>query len=156
MSTEVTTIRGVRQTYGTREPGGAIGVVKTEGISNELTVDFDSVSLSDDAFATVVIPAGSIPVAAYVEITEAFVMGGTSPTILVGTSGSEATNGCVISEALGEAIGAADITATLAGTWDNAGLAAATTVGVALGGTSPTITSVGKGRVTVVYKKVAA
>ena len=99
----------------------------------------------------VILPAGSLPTLAYIDVSEVFVMGGTSPTILVGTSGSEATNGCVISEAIAEAVGTVDITSTLTGTWD-ASLAAATTVGVTMGGTSPTATSTaGKARLVVQY-----
>lgn len=157
MTSEVATVRGVRNTYGTREKGGGLGIIKTEGVSNELTADVtgSTLSTSGDAFATVKIPAGSLVTGAWVEISEAFVLGGTTPTILVGTKGSESTNGAVVSEALAEAIGTTDITATLAGTWNEVFFAAETSVGVILGGTSPTsLAGTGIGRIVVTYKKL--
>jgi hypothetical protein len=158
MTVETGAIRGVRTVYGTRETGNAVGVIGTEGISNELTVDVTGSSLNDLNIATVVIPAGAILTAAYFETTEVFVLGGTTPALEVGTATSEATNGVTVTEAQLEAVGADDITAALSGTWAaGAALAADTTVGIAFSGTSPTATvGAGKARVTVVYKKLAA
>ncbi len=158
MAVELGTIRGVRNIYGTRETGGAVGIIKTEGISNELTVDVTGDVLNDLLIATVVIPAGSILQAAYFETTEVFVLGGTTPALEIGTSGSEATNGVTVTEAQLEAVGADDITAALAGTWAAAGaLAADTTVGIAFSGSTPTATrGLGKARVVIEYKKVSA
>ena len=157
MTVEIATIRGVRNNYGTRSKGGGIGFIKTSGISNELSVDVtgDSLTVGGEAFAEVKIPAGSIITGAWVEVTEAFTLGGTSPTILVGTAGSEATNGAVVSEAQAEAVGTVDITAALAGTWNEATLAAETSVGVVLGGTSPTSAATGSARIVVTYNKIA-
>ena len=137
--------------YGPRNTGGAIGGIKTEGAIKELSIDITGEMLNSSFRPEAILPAGSLPTLAYIDVSEVFVMGGTSPTILVGTSGSEATNGCVVSEAIAEAVGTVDITATLTGTW-NASLAAATTVGVAMGGTSPTATATaGKARLVVQY-----
>lgn len=157
MSVETMPIRGVRQQYGERFTGRALGVIKTEGISNELTVDVTGETLNDLSYAEVKLPAGSIITAAYFETSEVFVLGGTTPAIEVGTSGSEATNGVTVTEAQAEAVGADDITAALSGTWAaGAALAAETTVGIAFSGTTPTATTgVGKLRVTIVYKKLA-
>jgi hypothetical protein len=145
----------VSQHYGERDTGKTTGVIRTAGAMNELTLDIDAAMVSDGALTLVapIIPAGSLIEDAYVEVTEAFVLGGTSPTILVGTSGSEVTNGLVVNEATAEATGTYDITSTLTGTWA-AGLAADTTVGIDFGGTSPTVTAVGKMRVVVRYVKV--
>jgi len=155
MTVEITGTRGVRAIYGTRETGGGMGVIKTEGVSNELTVDLSVESITGDAWASVKIPAGSIPVEAYCEVTEAFTVTGTTPTINVGTEGSEATNGVEVTEAQAEAVGAYDITASLQGTWTSP-LAAETEIGVALSGTTPALTgTAGKARVTIVYKKLA-
>lgn len=158
MTSEVATIRGVRNIYGTRDTGGALGVIKTAGISNELTADVtgETLTLSGDAFASVKIPANSLVTGAFVEITEAFDLGGTTPTILVGTKGSEVTNGVVVTEAQAEAIGLVDITAALAGTWNEVFFAAETEVGVILGGTTPTsLAGTGVGRIVVTYIKLA-
>ena len=144
---------GVNNHYGTRDTGNGIGVIKSEGAYNELSVDITGDMLNNTFRPTVVIPAGSLVVSAFVDVSEVFVLGGTSPVIEVGTAGSEVTNGVSVTEAQAEAVGTVDITAALAGTW-GASLAAATTVGVAMSGTSPTSTSAGKAKVVVRYINV--
>ncbi len=158
MTTEIATLRGVRNNYGVRDTGGGLGVIKTEGISNELTIDVTGDTLNDLSIHQVKIPAGSILVAAYFETTEVFVLGGTTPALEIGTATTEATNGVTVTEAQLEAVTADDITAALSGTWAaGAALAAETTVGVAFSGSTPTATrGAGKVRVTIVYKKLAA
>lgn len=142
--------------YGPRSTGKTAGVSDTSGFINELAVDLDGAMVSAAGFALVapIIPAGSRILEAYLDVSEVFVLGGTSPVIEVGTEGSEATNGVSITEAQAEAVGVYDITSALAGTWDGTvGLAAATTVGIAMSGTSPTSTSAGKARLVVKYLK---
>ena len=141
--------------YGPRDTGKTTGVIRTSGAMNELTLDIDGEMVGDAAYALVVpkIPAGAIIEDVYVEVTEAFVLGGTTPAIEVGTEGSEATNGVTITEAQAEAVGTYDVTSALAGTWA-AGLAAETTLGLALSGTSPTVTDAGKMRVVIRYVHV--
>jgi hypothetical protein len=94
--------------------------------------DFDQVSL--------VIPAGSVVVEnTYVQVVEAGVMTGTTPTIDVGVVGSEDTNYLAsISEAQAEAAG--HYSDASAGTLAvDTPLAADVTIGVALGGTTPAL-----------------
>ncbi len=111
--------------------------------------DFSSGSYNTRA----TLPAGSTFVEAIAEVTEAFVLGGTSPTIAVGTDGSEETNnGIELAEASAEATGTY-YNATGAGTWANP-LAADTDIGVALGGTTPTVTDAGEAKVVIRYIKV--
>lgn len=99
------------------------------------------------------LPAGSKFLEASVEVTEAFVLGGTTPTIEVGTNSSEVTNYAIgLSEAQAEATGGY-YNSTGGGTWA-AALAADTVVGVALGGTTPTVTSAGKAKVVIRYIKI--
>ena len=147
----------VHNNFGPRDSGGTFGVLETDGITWEVIYDITGEMFNDvpDGLVPVVIPAGAIIKAAYVDVTEVFVVTGTTPTILVGTNGSEATNGLVISEAIAEALGPANVTSTLAGTWDaEAPLAADTTIGVALGGTgNPAVTDAGKLRLTIVYDR---
>lgn len=140
--------------YGQRKVRASQGVTKTTGFTNELVMDLDGTLVGAEAFELLapVIPAGAIIEDAYLEVTEAFVLGGTSPAVEVGTEGSEATNGVTLTEAQLEAVGTYDVTSALAGTW-TAGLAAATTVGIALSGTSPTVTDAGKARLVVNYIK---
>lgn len=129
----------VHNHYGPRNLGGATGVLKTEGAANELTVIVTGETINSTFIPEVVIPAGAVITKATAHVTEVFALGGTTPTILVGTEGSEVTNGAVLAEASAEATGYYDITSTLAGTWDaEVAFAANTTVGVALGGTTPT------------------
>ena len=150
MSYEDNTGLNVHNHYGPRKVGGAIGTIKTEGAYKELSLDITGDMLNSDYRPQVIIPKGSLPVAVFIDVKEVFVLGGTTPTILVGTSGSEVTNGCVVSEAIAEAVATEDLSATLTGTWA-ASLAAATTVDITLGGTSPTSTSAGKARLIVRY-----
>ena len=85
------------------------------------------------------------------DVLEAFALGGTTPTINVGTSGSAGTNyGIELSEAQAEAVNTVKYDATAAGTWQSV-LAADTTVAVELDGTSPTITSAGRAKVVIRY-----
>lgn len=156
MAKENTSGLNVNSRYGpVAIPDSAGGVIKTEGGKNEMTIELSGKNINDDSLqGDIIIPAGSLVIEAYVEVEEVFVVSGTDPTILVGTNGSEATNGIVISEAIAEAVGTVDITATKTGTWD-ASFAADTVVGVAIGGTAgPAVTDVGVLRVVVVYVKV--
>lgn len=140
--------------YGPRTTGKTSGVTRTAGFMNELTLDIDGTMVGNEAFVLVApkIPAGSRIEDVFVEVTEAFVLGGTSPVIEVGTEGSEATNGFTITEAQAEAVGVYDLTSALSGTWSAAGgLTSAVTVGIDLAGTSPTVTSAGKLRAVIRY-----
>lgn len=153
MGYESNTGLGVNNHYGERVRGNAIGHIKTEGAIKELTLDITGKMINNSFRPEVVLPAGSLVVEAYADISEVFVVTGTTPTISIGTLGSEATNGVDISEAQAEAVGTVDITSTAAGTWA-ASLAAATTVGVGLGGTTPAVTDAGKATVVIRYVSV--
>lgn len=146
----------VHNHYGPRDTGKTVGVENVKGTSRELVLDIDGEMVGAEEFAllTPTIPAGAIIEDVYAEVSEAFVLGGTTPAIEIGTSGSEATNGVTISEAQAEAEAAYDLTSALSGTWA-APLAADTTVGIALSGTSPTVTDAGKVRVVIVYRSIA-
>ena len=151
MSYEENTGLNVSNHYGERKTGGGIGHIKTAGAYKELSTEITGEMLNGSWMPEVRLPKGALPVSAFINVTEAFALGGTSPTILIGTSGSEATNGAVVSEAVAEAIATADISSTLTGTWA-ASLAAETLVGVALGGTSPTADAeIGRGVLVVRY-----
>lgn len=144
------TINGVRNFYGQRHRHeGNVGHVDTAGVEKQLVITFAGDSYSSVSFK---LPKGAFvsgPVA--IEIEEAFSLGGTSPTIQIGVSGSTATNYiATITKAQAEAVGT--YTATSAGSLAaNAVLPADTTVVIALGGTSPTITAAGKANVVVPY-----
>jgi hypothetical protein len=96
-----------------------------------------------------VVPVGAVPLYCHVRVWEAFVLGGTTPTIQIGDAGS-ATRFAALSEANAEALGTytTSVTATP--------LTAAGTIAVLLGGTTPTVTSAGKASVTLAYRVNAA
>ena len=145
----------VNNHYGTRTSEGAVGRVKTEGVINQLSIEFDGTAVGNAAYPLLApdLPAGAVIERVWFKVKEAFVLGGTSPTIEVGTEGSEATNGFTITEAQAEAVGTYDLTGALSGTWASP-LAAATTVGLAQAGTSPTVTDAGLAEVVIEYAVV--
>lgn len=155
MAKELDSKRGVTVQYGVRGTGRAAGNLAAKGGRYRKAVDITGEALNDGLISIDYIPAESLIEKAYVQVEEAFVLGGTTPTILVGTDGSEATNGVVVSEAQAESAGQVlDISGTLTGTWA-AGLAADTKIGLELGGTSPTAdSSVGKARLVIEYVKI--
>jgi len=125
-----------------------------KGAVREQVVYFTGENYSQVAFT---LPAGAQLVnTPIVEIEEAFVLGGTTPTINVGVSGSHGTNYAVeISEAKAEAVGtylSAAPAGTLALTAEP--LTAAASIVVALDGTTPTITAAGKAKVVFWYRVV--
>ena len=153
-----TKVANVSNHFGPRVTGKTAGVNKTEGAYNEMVITFDGTDVGDGDLGletALILPAGAIVQRVYAKVSEAFVVGGTSATINIGTDGSEATNSFEITEAQAEAVGSYDLTSTLQGTWA-APLAAATTVGVAMDGTSPTVTSAGKCKVTIEYLNPSA
>ena len=144
---------GVNNHYGPRPTGQTSGNIKTEGAKNQLSIQVDAKDIGVALFASPVLPAGALVVGAFARVSEAFVLGGTTPTILVGTDTTEVTNGLVISEAQAEAVGLYDIFSTATGTWA-AMLAAETDLAVVLGGTTPTKTTAGKLEIIIEYVTV--
>lgn len=137
---------GVKQQYGPLQTNEARYSEKTRTDSQlEIEVafrgsDFDAVAEAIP-FTLGTVPAGSKLREVLAFVPEAFALGGTTPTINIGTEGSAGTNGVEISEAQAEATGFYDLTG--AGTWA-AILAADTIVEVILDGTSPTVTAAGE------------
>lgn len=150
-------VENVRNQFGPRDTGGTVGVLKVEGMDEELVIDFDAEYFNDGYVGArnFVLPAGAVLKEVYVDIEEVFVMTGTTPTLKVGTAGSEATNGFTITEAQLESLNSANVTSTLTGTW-TAGtpLQANTTIGFVLAGTTPAITDVGKARITIKFYRI--
>lgn len=140
-------VETVHTRFNTQKVGEQIGVNASRDGTTQVTMTITGdqlvrdVATGDGFIKALTLPVGAVISNVVVQVKEVFVVGGTTPTINIGTQGSETTNGFPISEAQAEAVGT--YKPTLAGTWANP-LAAAVTVGVALGGTSPTITSAGK------------
>lgn len=146
----IETVNGVRQAYGPRTRGeGTSGTAATRDHKKFLTVFFDGANYNKVSFT---LPAGATIVGnAVVEISQPFDLGGTTPVINIGVSGTEGVNRVAqISEAQAEAAGTYSVAS--AGTLAvNTPLAAAATITVALGGTTPTIAGGGLAKVTIPY-----
>jgi len=139
---------GVNNVYGPRTTNEARASETHEGGAvHEVRAAFRG---RDYDKVTAIVPANSTVIDCYVRVKEAFVLGGTSPTIAVGTSGSAATNGVKITEAQAEAVGMYKVTPS--GTWASP-ITTATTVAVELGGTSPTIGTGGEVEFVVRYAR---
>lgn len=140
--------------YGPREVGGTVGVPNTVGFMNELVIDFTGATVNAAAFPLIPpsFPAGANIEDAFLEVQEVFALGGTTPAVEVGTEGTEAVNGVTLSEAQLEALGTYDVTPEISGTWGTS-FATETVVGIALSGTTPTITNAGKARLVIRYIK---
>ena len=161
MSFENSAGLGTYNHYGPRvsnvEDGGNI---KTEGIVNELTFDVTGEFINDviaggtsRSLSIMKLPAGAKILSAIVDVTTVFVASGTTPTVRVGTEGSEASNNFAISEAQLEALGTYEIT-SFNGTWA-AKLTADTQIGFSMGGSSsPAVTDAGAARIVIRYVKV--
>lgn len=144
----------VHNHYGRRLVGKTVGDLETDGSIRELIIDLDGGMVGAAGFPLIAptLPAYSRVLNVYAEVQEVFALGGTTPAIEIGTETSEVTNGFTISEAIAEALGTYDLTAALSGTWAGAtGLVADTLLGIALTGTTPTVTAAGKMRIVIRY-----
>jgi hypothetical protein len=144
--------------YGTRDSKQAKGNIKTEGVVNELSIEFEGAEVSAGAYDLLAptLPAGAIIEHVWLYTKEVFTLGGTAPVVDIGTEGSEATNGFTMSEANLETVQWVDLTSALSGTWA-APLAAETTIGILLGGGgSNTSAATGKAEVVIRYSKLSA
>lgn len=149
-------VQNVHNHFGPRDTGETVGVFKTEGGENQLTLNITGEMLNRGGVDEILVPptlkGGFVISDVYARVTEAFVLGGTTPTIAVGTQGSEATNGFTLTEAQAEAVGMYNLTSALVGTWA-APINVDTVVGIALGGTSPTVAAGGSVDIIVKYTK---
>lgn len=157
MSYESNTGIGVANQYGVRLTGGAVGGEHERSVNKVLKVELTGDSIND-ALAGFVppfsMPKGANLNAVRLRVDEVFVVGGTTPTVRIGSAGSIATNGIVITEAELETTGTKEIASTGAGTWafgSTTGLTAAALVDIDLGGTTPTVAR-GSGKATVIIE----
>jgi len=155
MGFESNTGLGVNNHYGPRDLGPGAGVIGTQGREVELSMDLtgEAVTNGGPLLVDFVIPAGSIIEKAYLSVTEVAVFGNADNVVDVGTDTTEATNGFTITNDQLEALGTVDLTGELSGTWA-APLAADTTVGFAVSGTTASMTG-GKSKVIIKYNITA-
>jgi len=87
----------------------SVGAVLSDSNEKELTFVLDGEKFSGGVYqfvSTEALPVGASPVSASVRVSEVFVLGGTTPTIQIGTSGSGAAAVFgSLSEANAEALG---------------------------------------------------
>lgn len=155
MSYENTAGLGVFNHYGARNTGGSVGVEHSKDSVHQLSLAITGESLNSGFLPPVVVPKGAHFLRAILRVDEAFAVSGTSPTVRVGSAGSIATNGIVLTKAELEAIGTKIPASAGAGTWSTTsatGLTAASKVAIDFGGTSPVVSStVGKGTLTLEF-----
>ena len=144
MAYENTAGLGVFNQYGPRDTGGSVGVEHSKDSVHQLSLNLTGASLNSGFLPPVVVPKGARFLRAILRVDEAFVVTGTSPTVRVGSAGSIATNGIVLTEAELEAVGTKAPASAGAGTWSTSsatGLTAAAKVAIDFGGTSPAVAS---------------
>lgn len=145
---------GVNNFYGARNTGGAVGTEpNTDGIW-QLSVDITGDSLQSAYLPPLFIPKGAHFLRYMLRIDEAFVLTGTTPTLIFGGT-APATDGVILTQGELQAIGTKIPASTGTGTWAVAsatGTTAAQKVAKALGGTTPVVTpGVGKGTLIAEY-----
>lgn len=151
MGTIWTNPDGLRVHFGTRQTGDEANFGESaapQGITKEIAFHLRGTDFTSNAYTgvTLALPTGVTVREVLAEVVSVFALGGTTPVINVGVSGSEGTNRLAqVSEAQAEAAGVYNLTSTAAGTLAaGTPLATASTVTVALGGTSPTVTTAGR------------
>jgi hypothetical protein len=147
---------GVNNYFGARETGGAVGVETSDNSIHRLSINITGAMLNGTFIPPVVVPKGARFTGAVLRVDEAFDLGGTTPTVRFGASGSVSTNGIVLTEAEMEAVGTKVPASTGAGTWAQnsaTGTTAAARVAFDMGGTTPTAQS-GLGKATLILTYV--
>lgn len=146
----------------------SVGEHKMPGADKELRIVIDGEKFTGGIYqfeATELLPVGAVPLYAHARVTEVFVLGGTTPTIQIGSTSS--TGG--VPNAPSAAVGTAAIAGSLSeanaealGTYTLSVTATpltATTAGnlqVTLGGTSPTVTAAGRLTLVIGYRTLAS
>lgn len=158
MGTVQSNADGLRVHYGTRRAGDEanFGTNGDVGSTKTLVFEIKGTDFTAGVYTgpTLAIKGGFTWRSGIAEVLEAFVLGGTTPTLNVGISTTEATNRAAqLSEAQAEAIGVYNMAGagTLAA---NTPLAADSTLSIALGGTTPTVTTAGRVRITITFDDI--
>jgi hypothetical protein len=133
-----------------------VGQTDKDGHERELRIVIDGEKFSGGVYQFVnapELPAGAVPLYGHVVVSEVFALGGTTPTIQVGTDGSGAASVFgAVSQANAQALGTYNNTVT-------ATPLTATTKGkvrISLGGTTPTVTAAGRATIIIGYRQPTA
>lgn len=155
MGYENTAGLGVNNQYGKRDTGGSVGLERSDNSVHVLSINITGAMLNGTFIPPVYMPKGALVKSYRLRVDEAFNLGGTTPTVRFGSSGSVATNGVVLSETELENIGTKVPASAGAGTWSttsSTGLTAAARVAFDMGGGSPTASAtVGKATLMIEY-----
>jgi len=158
---------GLKVGFGRNDPDfDSVGVVDQPGHERELVLVLDGEKFTAGVYQfqeTHRLPVGAIPLYAHAEVSEAFVLGGTTPTIQIGSTTSSA--GIPVAPAIGSSATAifgslAEASAEALGTYTltvTATPLTATTAGnlqVTLGGATPTVTAAGRVKLVIGYRSV--
>lgn len=154
---EIAPIRGVAQNYGTREPGRVAGNIGTSGSLNEMVIHLTGQLLSDGILIKYFLPKdAAFTGQATLIVDEAFDLAASS-VVEVGEKGAEATNGISLTEANLESTGVTDVSAALAGEWDEGSkLPHSQEVDIVFSAGSVSDAAVGKATLILEYLKVTA
>lgn len=144
-------VENVHNQFGPRDVGGTVGVLKVEGMEEELVIDFDAGYFADDFIGArdFVLPAGAVIKAVYVDVEEEFA--DATGDLTVGTSETEATNGFTVTDTQLLTTSSYNVTSTLTGTWDAEAPLAANTV---IGFVGDDVGGVGKARITIQFYRI--
>lgn len=152
---------GVFNHYGVRETGGAVGQERLTNTTYIVRIDLTGQSIADviaGFMPPVYIPKYANFVSAMLQVDEAFVVTGTTPTLLVGATGSVPTNGFIITETELETVGLKALADTGQGTWaigHASGTAAAAKIDIEFEGDAAIATTSGKGTLILEYQCAA-
>lgn len=145
---------GVNNQYGARNTGGSVGTEQIETSVGLYSIQLTGEMVNSGFVPPIVVPKGAQVKRAMLRVDEAFSLGGTSPVINIGQKGSESTNGITLSKTELEAVGSKVPASTGNGTWSVSsatGTTAAAQIGIALGGTTPTVSAT-QGKATLVVE----
>lgn len=141
---------GLRYQFGTRFTGNEANfgeALAPSGVKKTLALTLRGTDFASNVYTgpSLILPTGATVRNVIAEVVSVFVLGGTTPTINFGVSGTEATNRlCQLTQAQAQATGVYSLSTTAAGTLaQNTPLATQSTIKAALGGTSPTVTNAG-------------
>lgn len=142
--------------YGPRSTGNTVGTDHVQNAVHELSLEISGTSLADSLFIPpYVVPKGVRFFRATVDVRQAFTLTGTTPTVQIGGT-APGTNGLTLSAANLGSVATVDVSAGLTGTWATAsatGTTASEKVTIALGGTTPAVTS-GAGKASIVMSYI--
>lgn len=151
MGFENTAGLNVHNHYGPRDTGGSAGVEHSKDSIHQLSVDITPASLNDGFVPPVYMPKGAKVLRYLLVVNKPITLTGTDAKVLIGTEGSEATNGIAITAADLSAQGTVAPETPSLGAWgtDSAFLSASK-VGVVLG-SGTTVSGTGDARLIVEF-----